>query len=218
MAAKIREQIQDMDEELTEYKKSSKQLELKMTGMRLKGEGMRGEIVQQERECSTAEAVLRHIRGNLHECRKYTSQAENPTSSSGDAAATAGTATKTVKISVVSVNNKQLKSRIAAVRCSSNLFLLSATVFSSTSTPLTPSFLHSFSLYYLITHNHTQQHTSFSACTFWRVRRSVVWQQWTCRKSTTASASISKKRWRPTSGRSSTMRKHGATREHVWCT
>ena len=142
MAAKIREQIQDMDEELTEYKKSSKQLELKMTGMRLKGEGMRGEIVQQERECSTAEAVLRHIRGNLHECRKYTSQAENPTSSSGDAAATAGTATKTVKISVVSVNNKQLKSRIAAVRCSSNLPLLSATVFSSTSTstPLTPFF------------------------------------------------------------------------------
>ena len=192
-----------------------------MTGMRLKGEGMRGEIVQQERECSTAEAVLRHIRGNLHECRKYTSQAENSTSSSGDAAATAGTATKTVKISVVSVNNKQLKSRIAAVRCSSNLPLFSPQLSFLLRVLLLP-LLFFFAFFFVIlidhTHTHIQQHTSFSACTFWRVRRSVVWQQWTCRKSTTASASISKKRWRPTSGRSSTMRKHGATREHVWCT
>ena len=121
MAAKIREQIRDMDEELTEYKKSSKQLELKMTGMRLKGEGMKGEIVQQQNECATAEAVLRHIRGKLHELKKFTSVgdaaaggAAPETSASSAVATKAGT--KAPQHTRATLNFKQLKKRIAKVR------------------------------------------------------------------------------------------------------
>merc|ERR1712070_352610 len=71
--ADMRQQIEEMDQELEQYHKSNAALDLMIGELRLKMDGMQREISEQKEALSEGEALIRRFRADLHECVQHLS-------------------------------------------------------------------------------------------------------------------------------------------------
>ena len=67
----MKEQIKEMDQELERYHKNNSALELTISDLRLKLEGMQREILTQRSKLSDADAKVSGFRTELHECIQH---------------------------------------------------------------------------------------------------------------------------------------------------
>ena len=67
----MKEQIKDMDQELERYHKNNSALELTISDLKLKLEGMQREILSQRSKLGDADSKARGIKTELHECIQH---------------------------------------------------------------------------------------------------------------------------------------------------
>merc|ERR1712070_934271 len=71
--ADMRQQIEEMDQELEQYHKSNAALDLMIGELRLKMDGMQREINEQREQLGQGDSLIRRFRSDLHECVQYLS-------------------------------------------------------------------------------------------------------------------------------------------------
>ena len=67
----MKEQIREMDQELERYHKNNSALELTISDLKLKLEGMQREILSQRSKLGDADSKARGIKTELHECIQH---------------------------------------------------------------------------------------------------------------------------------------------------